>query len=184
MVDRHNDKEDDKHTKPGIPRPGEQPDQLQQPEAPPQPRDIRPGSSQWIPPTTGNPDLDPCSGHQRPDFPYSQQRNPVTPQGMLFDPNQLLESRRREDFARPGSGICPPEARFDPFGPPDPDSFGPGRRPMPSSQFGVPDPDHLPPPGMPQQSNRPPNPFGSKSLKFPGPPNNQPFGGSGGGPFL
>lgn len=46
-------------------------------------------------------------------------------------------------------GAVPPGARFDPFGPPDPDAMPPvrGPRPLgPRGGFGDPDPDHLRPP--------------------------------------
>lgn len=38
-------------------------------------------------------------------------------------------------------GSIIPGARFDPFGPPNPDQVRPGRRPPPDS-------DHMPPPGF------------------------------------
>lgn len=173
------DKDQNDQSRPGIPRPGQQPDQQQQPEAPPQPasRQTNP-SSQWIPPpSTGNPDLDPpgSTGHGRIDL---RERNPLTPQGMIYDPRQLLDYQRGQSHpARPDAGL-PPGARFDPFGPPDPSQVGPGRGPLPSSNFGIPDPDHLPPPGVPQAQPRMP---GAKSLKFPGPQGPRGFGGPGGG---
>ncbi|KYN02302.1 PREDICTED: proteasome inhibitor PI31 subunit [Cyphomyrmex costatus] len=64
--------------------------------------------------------------------------------GMIFDP---FEMRRRQIGRLPGGlGIpgvlppnaIPPSARFDPFGPPEPDPLRPHRR--------RPDDDHLPPP--------------------------------------
>lgn len=175
------DREEDKYTKPGIPRPGEQDDQKQQPFAPPQPEVKHASkSSQWGVPSTGNPDLDPGSFQQgqRIDL---RERDPLVPQGMHFDPRQLLDQQRRSQ--QTGTGLPPPGARFDPFGPPDPALVGPGRGPLPDSQFGIPDPDHLPPPGVPQipQNAR-------KGLKHPfgGPPGSHfpPPGGAGGGPFL
>lgn len=169
------DKDQDDQSRPGIPRPGQQSDQQQQPEAPPQPasRHTNP-SSQWIPPSTGNPDLDPAGVNPgRVDL---HERNPLTPQGMIYDPRQLLDYQRGQHQAgRPDAGL-PPGARFDPFGPPDPSQVGPGRGPLPSSQFGVPDPDHLPPPGVPQAQ---PRATGAKGLRFPG--HGRPFGGHGGG---
>lgn len=181
------DKDQDEHTKPAIPRPGQQPDQQQQPNAPPQPdpnsSPQRLNSSQWIGclPTTGNPDLDPVHGQQRIDL---REHNPLTPQGMIFDPRQLIEQQQRQGGHRPGGGL-PPGARFDPFGPPDPGSVGPGRGPMPSSQFGDPDPDHFAPPGQPHPPNLRP---GGKGLMFPWPPGGGPGfpppGGAGGSPFL
>lgn len=159
-------------------------DQAEKPLRPPQSEQQNPqaqptntrSSSQWIPPTTGNPDLDPAgSQRQRIDL-RDQHVNPLVPQGMLFDPRQLTDHRR------PDCSV-PEGARFDPFGPPDPGQVGPGRGPLPSSQFGVPDPDHLPPPGQPQPRNL----GGGKGLKFPwGPPGagGPGSGGAGGGPFL
>lgn len=179
------DRDQDDHTKPGIPRPGKQADQQQQPNAPPQPPSNPLGrSSQWIPPTTGNPDLDPAglSSNQRVDL---RERNPLTPQGMLYDPRSLLDQQQqgRPDGSGGPGGYLPPGARFDPFGPPDPSRVGPGRGPAPDSQFGVPDPDHFAPPGVPQVPGRP-NPA-SKSLKNPwGGPGFPPHGGTGGPPFL
>lgn len=178
-MDPNRDRDQDDHTKPGIPRPGKQPDQQQQPNAPEQPASNPLGrSSQWIPPTTGNPDLDPAglTTGQTIDL---RERNPLTPQGMLYDPRHLLDQQRRSppDY----SGQVPPGARFDPFGPPDPSQVGPGRGPRPGHEFGMPDPDHLPPPGVPQQQPRP----GGKSLKNPwGGPGFPPSGGAGGPPFL
>ena len=43
-------------------------------------------------------------------------------------------------------GAVPPGARFDPFGPPEPDAILPVRGPRPNRIGGDPDPDHLPPP--------------------------------------
>lgn len=181
-LNRHRDEESDIRSRPAIPTPGEQPDQQQLPNAPPQPATRRgPSSSQLILPRTGNPDLDPALG-QRTDIDL-RQPNPLTPQGMLFDPRQLHNlhpEQNRQDLA------CPPGARFDPFGPPDPSLVGPGRGPLPSSQYGVPDPDHLPPPGTQQ------DPFiaRGKSIKGPWPPGPgrsggfPPPGGAGGSPFL
>lgn len=179
--DRGKDKEEDKRSRPGIQPPGNQPDQQQQPHAPPQPDNRRPTSNQWTPPTTGNPDLDPASFYQgqRIDL---RERDPLVPQGMIYDPRQLLDQQRNRG-SRPDAGL-PPGARFDPFGPPDPSQVGPGRGPLPSSQYGVPDPDHLPPPGQPAP---PPLGGGGKSLKFPWPPGGSsrfpPPGGAGGSPF-
>lgn len=179
------DKDQDEHTRPGIPRPGEQPDQEQQPNAPPQPGSRPRGpslSSQMIPPMYGNPDLDPAgTTHGHPiDL---REPNPLTPRGMLYDPRQLLD-QQRQGSRRPDSGV-PEGARFDPFGPPDPSMVGPGRGPFPSSQFGVPDPDHFQPPGQYQHPNLGRS---NKSLKHPGPPGGPPRfpppGGSGGSPFL
>jgi len=183
------DRDQDEHTRPGIARPGQQPDQQQLPGAPPQPTLRQPTSSQWIPPTTGNPDLDPAGQHA--PYPlgggHGHNVNPLTPQGMLYDPGQLLDLQRRGNW--PDSAV-PPGARFDPFGPPDPSTIGPGRGPMPSSQFGAPDPDHFQPPGQPQ----PPGLGSGKSLKMPWPPGRlggprgpgpfPPPGGAGGSPFL
>jgi hypothetical protein len=174
------DEDQDEHTRPGIPRPGEQPDQEQQPFAPPQRGQGSPlptrGSSQMIPPSTGNPDLDPAGMTPR-QYIDPRQQNPLTPQGMLYDPRQLLDRQRGHD---PHSNInVPPGARFDPFGPPDPSQVGPGRGPLPTSQFGVPDPDHLEPPGAPRSLG--------KTLKGPWPPGGRGFpppGGSGGSPFM
>lgn len=134
---------EDKPPKSDLNQPGNRTDDRQQP--PRQP-------SQWIPPTTGNPDLDPAGLTQ------GQRIDPLIPQGMQFDPRNLV----RDQNYNPA---VPPGARFDPFGPPDPLRVGPGRGPMPSSQFGDPDPDHLPAPGLPPQQT-------SKSLK-----NLNPFGG-------
>lgn len=185
---RRKDEEQDKRSRPGIPPPGKQLDQQQQPHAPPQPESTQPSrSSLWIPPTTGNPDLDPAGLHQgqRVDL---RESNPLTPQGMIYDPRQLLDHQRRPQGGGggpPEGGFLPPGARFDPFGPPDPSQVGPGRGPLPSSQFGVPDPDHLPPPGMPPQQQQ-----GGKGLKYPWPPRGPggggfpPPGGAGGSPFL
>ena len=175
------DKDTDEHTKPGIARPGDQADQQQQPNAPPQndQRRPNPSSTQWTPPSTGNPDLDPAGLHQQRRIDLSDSRNnPLTPQGMLFDPSQLIDLQRHP--RQPDLSV-PPGARFDPYGPPDPTQVGPHRGPLPeSTQFGVPDPDHLPPPGMPQ--------MGGKSLKSPWQaprgPHFPPPGGAGGSPFL
>lgn len=160
--------------------------QQQQPQQQPQSQQPLRSSTQWIPPTTGNPDLDPAGQQtQRIDL---REIDPLVPQGMLYDPRHLLDQRRqRQSDLRPDCGL-PPGARFDPFGPPDPGQVGPGRGPLPSSQFGVPDPDHLPPPGQPQ----PPNLGTGKSLKFAWPPGKgfgggghlPPPGGAGGSPFL
>lgn len=179
-INRHHDEESDIRSRPTIPAPGNQPDQLQQPNAPPQPASTRSvPSSRWIAPTTGNPDLDPALGEStRIDL--REPRNPLTPQGMLFDVRQLRDPRSGNTY----DPRCPPGARFDPFGPPDPSQVGPGRGPEPSVQFGVPDPDHFAPPGNPQ------GPFGAggKSLKGPWPPGRPggfpPPGGAGGSPFL
>lgn len=177
-LNRDKDRDQDKQSRPTIGPPGQQPDQQQIPGAPPQaPNRPTPSpSSQWIPPSTGNPDLDPAGLHQarRVDL---RDINPLTPQGMLYDPRQLIDRQREPN---PMGGV-PPGARFDPFGPPDPNQVGPGRGPDPASQFGVPDPDHLPPPGIPQAN---------KSLKHPfSRPGGGPGGGSGGfggfgGPFI
>lgn len=175
-MESNKDKDQDEHSRPGIPRPSQQPDQQQQPGAPPQPatKQAPPRSSQWCPPTTGNPDLDPLGVNQRRiDL---RERDPLTPQGMIFDPRQLLDSQRHHN--RPDVNV-PPGARFDPFGPPDPATVGPGRGPMPESQFGVPDPDHLPPPGVPQTHPR----MGAKGLKFPFGPGGFGQGGGGSGGF-
>lgn len=180
-----NDDEKDEHTKPGIPRPGEQPDQQQQPFAPPQPesQDLasRSSSSQWTVPRTGNPDLDPACFQQgqRIDL---RDPNPLVPQGMIFDPRQLLDQQRRSQQP-PSGGYIPPGARFDPFGPPDPSLVGPGRGPFPDSTFGNPDPDHFAPPGLPQMPRNAQK--GPKDI-FRGPPGSQfpPPGGAGGAPFL
>lgn len=181
------DRDQDEHSRPGIPNPRQQPPDQEQPlRSPLQLVDRRPSqgvsSSQWIPPSTGNPDLDPVNLHQgqRIDL---RDPNPLTPQGMLYDPRQLLDQQRRG--SRP-DGSIPAGARFDPFGPPDPDLVGPGRGPMPSGHFGVPDPDHMVPPGQPQ----PPTLGRGKTLKTPWPPRSGGFGGfpppggSGGSPFL
>lgn len=170
------DKDSDRLSRPGIPPPGKQPQQQQLPNAPPQP-DLRQPvpRSQWIPPSTGNPDLDPPgTQNQRIDL---RERNPLVPQGMLYDPRQLLDYR-----TQPDAGL-PPGARFDPYGPPDPSQVGPGRGPLPSHQFGVPDPDHFAPPGVPD----PPRNLGGKSLKWPPSGSGSQFpppGGAGGTPFL
>ena len=185
------DNDQDEHTRPGIAPPGGQPDQQQIPFAPPQrsPGDGGPArsSNRWIPPTTGNPDLDPAGLGTSRSGPPGGLGNPLTPQGMIYDPGQLLDMQRAGRY--PDSAV-PPGARFDPFGPPDPSLVGPGRGPMPSSSFGDPDPDHFVPPGQPQ----PPNLGARKSLKFPWPPGSgrgpngpggfPPFGGAGGSPFL
>lgn len=183
-MDRHNDNEKDKLSKPGIPRPGKQVDQQQIPGAPSQPEDQRGSSSQWIPPSTGNPDLDPNFGNQTIDL-RERTRNPLIPQGMLIDQRQLMEHQRRQSHPDRdgGRGSLPPGARFDPYGPPDPSQVGPGVGPLPSAQFGDPDPDHFQPPGVPQLPNRSRLPA-NKSLKFPGPNNFPPPGGAGGSPFL
>lgn len=179
-LNRHADEEQDTRSRPGIPAPGLQQDQQQQTNAPPQPTDRRScPSQQWIAPRTGNPDLDPAFG-SGPQV-NLRERDPLMPQGMLYDPRQLLEARRGPGNSGSGS-MLPPGARFDPFGPPDPSQVGPGRGPTPSSQFGDPDPDHFAPPGMP-------DPFGSgraaKSFKGPWPPGGfPPPGGAGGSPFL
>lgn len=190
--DHTRDRDQDDHTRPGIPRPGQQQDQQQVPLAPLQP-DARQQSrsNQWIPPTTGNPDLDPAAVHN-PLGPLGGQTgnpnvNPLTPDGMLFDPRRLIDSREPSGGINPNMSI-PPGARFDPFGPPDPSMVGPGRGPFPDSNFGNPDPDHFQPPGQPQ----PPNLGGGKGLKFPWPPGRRggpgcgfpPPGGSSGSPFL
>lgn len=177
----NSDNDTDEHTRPGIAPPGRQPDQAQQLNAPPQRQELFPDQqptsrTQWIPPTTGNPDLDPAG------IGSNQRLNPLAPQGMLYDPRQLLDAQRQS----PQTGgtqpdiHLPPGARFDPFGPPDPSQVGPGRPPLPSYGFGGPDPDHFQPPGMPQL------PGSHKSIKKPGwPPGGPPGGGpSGGGPFL
>ena len=184
---RRKDEEEDRRSRPGIPPPGKQIDHQQQPNAPPQPESTQPSrSSLWIPPSTGNPDLDPAALNQgqRIDL---RERDPLIPRGMIYDPRQLLDHQRRPQSGgySPEVGYLPPGARFDPFGPPDPSQVGPGRPPLPSSQFGVPDPDHLPPPGMPQQQQQ----QGGKSLKSPWPPRASgggfpPPGGAGGSPFL
>lgn len=184
------DRDQDEQTRPGIARPGEQPDQQQIPSAPPQPESRhQTSSSRWIPPTSGNPDLEPAGQHGsyfNPSGVGNPNVNPLTPQGMIYDPGQLLDLQRRG--SRPDTSV-PPGARFDPFGPPDASLVGPGRGPLPSSQFGVPDPDHFQPPGQPQQ----PPLGGGKSLKFPWPPGGRgsgssgafpPPGGAGGSPFL
>lgn len=149
-MEPNRDNEDDERSKPGIQRPGQQPDQKQLAHAPPQPRpaELSSRSSQWIPPTTGNPDLDPAGVHPQGSIDL-RERDPLVPQGMIFDPGQLLDYQRpsQPDFN------LPPGARFDPFGPPDPSQVGPGRGPPPSFQFGTPDPDHQIPPGMPQSRN-------------------------------
>lgn len=182
------DEDQDEHTRPGIPRPGEQPDQQQQPFAPPQHGSSGPslpnrGPSHGILPThpTGNPDLDPAGMSPR-QYIDPRQHNPLTPQGMLYDPRQLLDQQRAYDPQHPNINV-PPGARFDPFGPPDPSQVGPGRGPQPSSQFGVPDPDHFVPPGVPRLQG--------KTLKGPWPPGGRggpggfpPPGGSGGSPFM
>lgn len=146
-LNRDKDRDQNEQSRPTIQPPGQQPDQQQLPNAPPQAlnRPAASRSSQWIPPSTGNPDIDPVgiTQAQRIDL---RETNPLTPQGMLYDPSQLLDGRRQPN---PIVGL-PPGARFDPFGPPDPDQVRPGHGPNPSFQFGVPDPDHLPPPGVPQ----------------------------------
>lgn len=186
-MEPNKDKDQDEHSRPGIARPGNQPDQRQLPNAPPQPDTRQPSSSSgMVPIGTGNPDLDPaCMGpSQRIDL---RQRNPLVPQGMMFDPSQLHPSHARSD-SRPDPQNLPPGARFDPFGPPDPGEIIPGRHGIiPSSRFGETDPDHFQPPGIPQ------DPMG-KSVKSPfsrppnrppggGPPGSGPFGGFG-GPFV
>lgn len=162
-MDPNRDKDQDEHSRPGLPRPGKQPGQ--QPHAPP------------FAPTT-NPDLDPaCSQQgQRID---PRQPNPLVPQGMLFDPRQLLDHRYPTNPGHPIDPSHPPGARFDPYGPPDIDLVVPGRHPP--STFGNPDPDHLPPPGVPQLP-----PMGGKNLPGRGPLGSrfQPPGGAGGSPFL
>lgn len=169
------DAEKSSQSQPGIPRPGQQSDQAQDPNAPPQPCSRGESrSSQWIPPTTGNPDLDPPGLETYTRRIDLRERDPLSPQGMLFDPRQLLDQQRqgRADLS------VPPGARFDPFGPPDPDLIGPGRGPLPSSRFGEPDPDHLPPPGVPQLNPRQGG-FkqpGGKNLPWPPPGPRGPFG--------
>lgn len=143
--DRHNDKDSDKKSEPGIRRPGQQDDQQQDPNAPPQPESRRSNrSSQIVMPSTGNPDLDPV-GLTNPGRIDLRETNPLVPQGMLYDPRQLLDQQR--NTSQPGAGL-PPGARFDPYGPPDPDLVGPGRGAQPDTTFGNPDPDHFQPPGM------------------------------------
>lgn len=169
---------------PGLPRPGKQVDQSQQEFAPPQPGSRGPSSStQMIPPMTGNPDLDPAGLTAQSHRIDLRQRNPLSPDGMLYDPRRLLDSQRHGHGQPQGPEFnVPPGARFDPFGPPDPDQVGPGRGPHPSSQFGVPDPDHFAPPGV--NPHKMPQP--GKGLKQPWPPggpgSNWPKGP--GGPFL
>lgn len=144
------DSDDNDQTRPGIPRPGQQPDQRQDPNAPPQPssRDVS-QSSLFIPPSTGNPDLDPV-GFNNPGRIDLREPNPLVPQGMLYDPRQLLDQQRRQSQPNPSSpsSILPPGARFDPYGPPDPNLVGPGRGALPD-HFAGPDPDHFQPPGIP-----------------------------------
>lgn len=178
------DEDQDEHTRPGIARPGEQPDQGQQPFAPPQPGGGGPPAPSRAFPSgypTGNPDLDPAGMTPRQHI-DPRQPNPLTPQGMLYDPRQLLDQRRGYDPQHPNINV-PPGARFDPFGPPDPSQVGPGRGPAPAGQFGVPDPDHFEPPGVPRLIG--------KTLKGPWPPGSRggpggfpPPGGSGGSPFM
>lgn len=165
--DRHNDREKDRRTGPGIPRPGQQPDQQQDPNAPPQP-DSREStrSSLWIPPTTGNPDLDPAGSQLHSRRIDLREPDPLTPQGMIYDPRQLTNPQRQPDYN------LPPGARFDPFGPPGPDEVGPGRGPTPSSFYGEPDPDHFQAPGMPQL----PRHRGKNLSKMPWPPGPRPPG--------
>lgn len=175
-------KKEDEPIRPGIPGPGEQPDQQQDPNAPPQPptRGTNP-LNRWQVPSTGNPDLDPV-GLTNPARIDLRERDPMMPQGMLFDGRQLLDQHRGRDPGLPGLVPPPPGARFDPFGPPDPDSVGPGRGPRPGShhQFGVPDPDHMPVPGMPELENN--QQRASKTLKDPHfPPRRGPLGGPPGG---
>lgn len=178
-MEPNKDNDQDKQSQPGIPPPGKQLDQQQQPNAPPQPQSRQSGSSQWTPPS-GNPDLYPAGHTQRIDL---RERNPLEPQGMLYDPRQLLDHQRAN---RPDVSGVPEGARFDPFGPPDPDLVGPGRGPRPSGAFANPDPDLFMPPGQQQ-----PPQLARKSLKSlkdptqfpPGPPSGRPGGGLGGGPF-
>lgn len=167
--DRRDDDDTDDKSKPGIPRPGSQEDQQQNPNAPSQPQLRNPTRSNIILPSTGNPDLNPA-GLTNP-YPIDlRERNPLVPQGMLFDPRQLLDQQRRSSQPHPN---LPPGARFDPFGPPDPDLVGPGRGPLPdSTHFANPDPDHFQPPGLPPQNpDRRKGPFPLKN------PTRGPFGG-------
>lgn len=174
------DEDQDKYSKPGIPRPGNQPDQLQQQNAPPQDGHRQPShSSDWIPPTTGNPDLDPAN-LSRPGRIDLRDVNPLTPQGMLFDPRQLHPSNQDPQRPGPRPNQPPPGARFDPFGPPDPDEIIPGEGPR-SSRFGNPDPDHFQPPGLlpPMGKNiKSPFPFQPRP-PFGGPRGPGGFGGPG-----
>lgn len=139
-------------------------------------------SSQWTVPSTGNPDLDPAclNQGQRIDL---RDPNPLVPQGMIYDPRQLLDQQRRSQHPDLGGSYLPPGARFDPFGPPDPSLVGPGRGPLPDS-FANPDPDHFMPPGtMPQMPRNAQK--GPKDI-FRAPPGSHfpPPGGAGGAPFL
>lgn len=149
---------------PTLPRPGQQ-------------------TSQWIPPRVGNPDLDPAclQQGQRIDL---REPNPLIPQGMIYDPRQLLDQQRGSRQPESGGrGGLPLGARFDPFGPPDPSLVGPGRGPLPDTQFANPDPDHFAPPGIPQIPRNAQK--ASKDL-FRGPAGSHfpPPGGAGGSPFL
>ncbi|GAB6018667.1 Proteasome inhibitor PI31 subunit [Chamberlinius hualienensis] len=63
--------------------------------------------------------------------------------GMLMDPRSLRDRFSNYGPHGPHRGIVPPGARFDPFGPPVPDSNLRSNR-----RFGEPNPDHLPPPGF------------------------------------
>lgn len=162
--DKDKDKDTDKRTDPAI---NPQGTDQQQPRPLPQ---SRKQSQQWIPPTSGNPDLDP---HIRTNVDL-REHNPLVPRGMIFDPSQLIDSQRNPD-RHPHSprNILPPGARYDPIGPPDPSSVGPGRSPRPGHEFAVPDPDHFQPPGMPSM----------KRLGKGGPPGPTGMGGPP-GPFL
>lgn len=140
------DKDSDEYTNPGIPVPGKQSSQKELPGAPPQPQHRHhPDPSRWIPPISGNPDLDPAgSSQQRIDL-RDPTHHPLTPQGMLFDPSQLRNIPHGPPL-NPYSGV-PEGARFDPYGPPGPLDIGPHGRPVPSSNFADPDPDHFQLPG-------------------------------------
>ena len=105
----------------------------------------QPSRTQWIPPTTGNPDLDPAGIGPRPDL---RSNNPLIPRGMIMDPKDLIDQRFGKR-AEPDASY-PPGARFDPYRPPDPSMVGPGRGPKPErgpTGFKGPNPDHFPPPG-------------------------------------
>lgn len=86
----------------------------------------RPTQPPLPPSSIGRGDLDPFSF------------DPSGRGGMIFDPFRDMQRRVLPPNIPPGS--VPPQARFDPFAPPDPDN------PRLSGRMG-PNPDHLRPPG-------------------------------------